>query len=122
MALLLVSARKTSRYLLFDNDMRLVGWTNVVTGELRSPYPGLNPDNCRKYTFSGIHLVSDSIFSIMREAGMPERFPIMGFYLRVAALHPVYGALQDDLKLVDAGKVDTLEKLESQADILSQLP
>lgn len=122
MALLLVSARKTSRYLLFDNDMRLVGWTNVVTGELRSPYPGLNPDNCRKYAFSGIHLVSDSIFSIMREAGMPERFPIMDFYLRVAALHPVYGALQDDLKLVDAGKVDTLEKLESQADILSQLP
>lgn len=122
MALLLVSARKTSRYLLFDNDMRLVGWTNVVTGELRSPYPGLNPDNCRKYAFSGIHLVSDSIFSIMREAGMPERFPIMDFYLRVAALHPVYGALQDDLKLVDAGKVDTLEKLESQAVILSQLP
>lgn len=121
-ALLLVSARKTSRYLLFDNDMRLVGWTNVVTGELRSPYPGLNPDNCRKYAFSGLHLVSDSIFSIMREAGMPERFPIMDFYLRVAALHPVYGALQDDLKLVDAGKVDTLEKLESQADILSQLP
>ena len=122
MALLLVSARKTSRYLLFDNDMRLVGWTNVVTGELLSPYPGLNPDNCRKYAFSGLHLVSDSIFSIMREAGMPERFPIMDFYLRVAALHPVYGALQDDLKLVDAGKVDTLEKLESQADILSQLP
>lgn len=122
MALLLVSARKTSRYLLFDNDMRLLGWTNVVTGELRSPYPGLNPDNCRKYAFSGLHLVSDSIFSIMREAGMPERFPIMDFYLRVAALHPVYGALQDDLKLVDAGKVDTLEKLESQADILSQLP
>ena len=122
MALLLVSDRKTSRYLLFDDDMRMVGWTNIETGEIRSPYPGLNPDNCHKYAFSGIHLVSDSIFSVMRETGMPERFPIMDFYLKAAALHPVYGALQEDLKLVDAGKVDALEKLESQADILSQLP
>ena len=32
-ATLAVSDRKTSRYLLFDDDMRLVGWTNV------SPFP-----------------------------------------------------------------------------------
>lgn len=31
-ATLLVSWRKTKRYLLFDADMRLVGWTNIETG------------------------------------------------------------------------------------------
>ena len=36
---LLVSERETSRYLLFDDAMRLVGWTNVTTGEVKSPYP-----------------------------------------------------------------------------------
>ena len=42
LAVLLVSERKTSRYLLFDDDMRLVGWTNVRTGEVRSPYCSLD--------------------------------------------------------------------------------
>ena len=38
-ALLLVSERKTKRYLLFDEEMHLVGWTNIETGEVKSPYP-----------------------------------------------------------------------------------
>ena len=35
MSLLVVSERTTQRYLLFDNAMRLHGWTNIATGELR---------------------------------------------------------------------------------------
>ncbi len=37
-ALLLVSRRVTQRYLIFDSNMRLVGWTNVATGEVKSPH------------------------------------------------------------------------------------
>ena len=40
-AVLLVSKRKTKRYLLFDNAMRLKGWINNETGEIRSPFPWL---------------------------------------------------------------------------------
>ena len=40
-AVLLVSRRKTKRYLLFDSGMRLMGWTNIETGEVRSPFPWL---------------------------------------------------------------------------------
>ena len=40
-AVLLVSRRKTKRYLLFDSSMRLMGWTNMETGEVKSPYPWL---------------------------------------------------------------------------------
>ena len=40
LATLLVSRRQTSRYLLFDNGMHMAGWTNVSTGEIRSPYAG----------------------------------------------------------------------------------
>ena len=32
---LLVSPRQTQRYLLFDAAMRLVGWTNIATGEVK---------------------------------------------------------------------------------------
>ena len=39
---LLVSQRNTQRYLLFDKDDRLVGWTNIATGEVKSPFPSLS--------------------------------------------------------------------------------
>ena len=33
--LLVVSERKTKRYLMFDDEMRLQGWTNIETGEVK---------------------------------------------------------------------------------------
>ena len=48
-ARLMVSERKTKRYLLFDDSMRLVGWTNIETGEVKSPYPDLNPKDYKMY-------------------------------------------------------------------------
>ena len=33
--LLVVSQRQTKRYLMFDDDMRLQGWTNIETGEVK---------------------------------------------------------------------------------------
>ena len=60
-ARLMVSERKTKRYLLFDDSMRLVGWTNIETGEVKSPYPNLNPKDYKMYAFSGIHMVAPSI-------------------------------------------------------------
>ena len=63
---LLVSSRPSSRQLLFDVDMRLVGWTNLLTGEVKSPYPDLDPDQCRRYAFSGIHAFSPTLFPYMQ--------------------------------------------------------
>lgn len=107
-ATLAVSGRKTSRYLLFDDDMRLVGWTNTSTGEVRSPYPGLDPSSCRQYAFSGIHLLSHDVFRIFRERGCCGKFPIMDFYLDIAADYPVYGAVAENLHIFDAGKPESL--------------
>lgn len=122
LATLLVSERKTSRYLLFDKGMRLAGWTNVTTGEVRSPYPDLDVQSCRRLAFSGIHFISDRIFSVMdeedslaEESGQPpfgERFPIMDFYLRTAARYPIYGVEAKNLHLADVGKMQTLHDAE----------
>ena len=109
-ATLLVSSRKTSRYLLFDDDMRLVGWTNVSTGEVRSPYPGLDVRACRKFAFSGIHVLSHEVFSLFRREGFAEKFSIMDFYLKAAADCPIYGAVPDSLELLDVGKPESLAK------------
>ena len=109
-ATLLVSERETKRYLLFDDDMRLVGWTNTSTGEVRSPYPNLSLASCRKYAFSGIHYVTPRLFRHFGEAG--ERFGIVDFYLNICAEEPIYGYLQSGLRLVDAGKADALPAAE----------
>lgn len=112
LATLLVSERQTSRYLLFNGEMRLVGWTNVATGEVRSPYPGLRPEECRRFAFAGIHNIGPGIFDAFAALDMPERFPIMDFYLKACADYPIYGVPAPDLTLVDVGKIDTLADAE----------
>ena len=101
-ATLLVSERKTQRYLCFDDDMRLVGWTNIATGEVK----GRKTD--RLYAFSGIHVMSPSL--IERMESWPDVFPIMDFYLRECATADIRGYLKTDLELLDVGKTDTLEE------------
>lgn len=115
LASLVVSERKTSRYLLFDKDsMRLVGWTNLATGEVRSPYPDISPEQCRMLAFSGIHLISDRIFGIMDSMRdkFGEKFSIIDFYLAVASDYPIYGWVPDNFEMADVGKIETLVQAE----------
>lgn len=122
MATLLVSDRATSRYLLFDPDtMRLKGWTNVSTGEVRSPYPDLDVAKCRRLAFSGIHIMSDSVFDALEEYSVSHgidsrnpRFPIMDFYISACASHEIRGVEAHGLHLVDVGKLDTIEIAERE--------
>ena len=109
-ARLLVSERKTKRYLLFDDTMRLVGWTNIETGEVKSPYKNLDPKKCRMYAFSGIHMVAPSLFPLMEEE--PDKFPIMDFYLKNCDKVRIEGYLKNDLMLMDVGKQETLSEAE----------
>ena len=102
---LLVTGRKTSRYLLFDDSMRLVGWTDIRTGEVRSPYPDLDPESCRRLAFSGIHNISTAILPLM--ASWPEKFSIIDFYLSLCDKYLIRGIEADGVSIFDAGtKVD----------------
>lgn len=110
LATLAVSPRKTSRYLLFDDDMRLKGWTDTRTGEVRSPWPGLDPSSCTALAFAGIHCISDRIFSVMDEFGMSGKFSVIDLYLMAASRYPIYGAVQPGMRLMDVGKIETLDE------------
>ena len=133
-AMLLVSERDTQRYLIFDDDMRLVGWTNIQTGEVRTPFPAVReafdedyvaPVNSiavqtspffrprgtgpyRLLAFSGIQLMSPRLLPLM--SSWPERFSIIDFYLKVCRERPIYGYEQPGLRLMDVGKYGTLDK------------
>lgn len=117
-ATLLVSQRETSRYLLFDDDMRLVGWINVKTGEVRSVYQDLQLEKCRRLAFSGIHVLAPSLLRLMQS--WPARFGIIDFYLTVCDKMVIRGVVQPDLRLLDVGKVDSLAQAEAFARELSE--
>lgn len=111
LATLLVSDRKSSRYLLFDPEtMRLVGWKNENTGEIRPSGILIDEDRCVKLAFSGIHIMSDKVFEAME--GYPERFPVIDFYLDKCLSYEIYGVRAENLNLIDVGKLDTLEQAE----------
>ena len=132
-AVLLVSRRKTKRYLLFDNAMRLMGWKNIETGEVKSPFQWLREsdftidDNLQvvskansqwliaksqlyAFAFSGIHSFSPRLFPLMDR--FPDRFPIIDFYLSVCHRSHIVGLVKNDLQVLDVGKLDSLEHAE----------
>lgn len=116
-AVLLVSRRQTKRYLLFDNAMRLMGWRNVETGEVKSPYEyvrltGLSQhgEPFNEFAFSGIHSFSPRLFPLMDR--FPDRFSMIDFYLSVCHRSRVYGCQKNDLRLLDVGKLDALDKAD----------
>ena len=112
-ATVVVSERETQRYLLFDEDGRLKGWTNVKTGEVRSPYPDIDPSKLRKLAFAGIHLMSPAIFDAFDKLGFGDRFSIMDFYIQACAAYPIYAAVPPAFKMVDVGKFDSLPEAEA---------
>ena len=82
LATLLVSSRETQRYLLFrrvDGRLRLTGWMNKVTGQVKSSDAALRREasdgfdyrdfiarhDLEMYAFAGIHVISPKIFSLM---------------------------------------------------------
>ena len=122
LATLLVSGRKSTRYLLFNPDtMRLEGWVNEKTGEMRVPDPSVDIEKCRKLAFSGIHIMSDKVLDVMeayaKDLGLyasseTPRFSVIDFYLEACPHHNIYGVCAEGLKLVDVGKLDTLAVAE----------
>ena len=116
-AVLLVSQRQTKRYLLFDNAMHLMGWKNIETGEIKSPYEyvrrtGLSQhgEELNMFAFSGIHSFSPRLFPLMDR--FPDRFSIIDFYLSVCHRARIVGLVKDDLDVLDVGKLDSLDAAE----------
>lgn len=119
---LLVSERPTQRYLLFDNDSsRLVGWTNIATGEVKSPYPDIKAHEgdtdffthtsfLKKYAFSGIQVFHPSLLPLM--ADWHGKFSIIDFYLSICHTTPIVCHCDPRLQLLDVGKLDTIKKAE----------
>ncbi|MBQ9640543.1 MAG: NTP transferase domain-containing protein [Bacteroidaceae bacterium] len=112
---LLVSQRQTQRYLLADGQGRLVGWTNIATGQVKSPYPDLDVSVCQKVAFSGIQVFNQQLLPLMD--AWEGKFSIIDFYLSVCDKVDIRLQQQPDLHLLDVGKLDSIEKAEAFIDL-----
>ena len=102
LATLAVTDRNTSRYLLFDENNILCGWLNEKTGEQKGK-------SGTKKAFSGIHIISPDIFSIINEEG---KFSMIDLYLRLANDHKIHAFDHSETKFIDVGKTDSVSKAE----------
>jgi N-acetyl-alpha-D-muramate 1-phosphate uridylyltransferase len=103
-ATLAVTARKTSRYLLFDEAGLLSGWRNEKTGEekLSRKVSQYHPK-----AFSGIHVISPAIFSYLDQVPEPK-FSIIDTYLHVSAKKDIRSFDHTGSKFTDVGKPESL--------------
>jgi len=80
MATLAVQARETSRYLLFDEQLRLGG--RLSSPNQQAEFVRTSPQlQMQALAFSGIHVISPRLLSMMSEDGS---FSILTSYLRLA--------------------------------------
>jgi MurNAc alpha-1-phosphate uridylyltransferase len=108
LATLSVSHRQTKRYFLFDNILRLRGWTDTSSGEIK--WAGNPVQRTQQLAFNGIHIINPEIFSLIKEEG---KFSIINTYLELANDHPIYGHVQAGKTWFDLGKPDQLDIVAS---------
>ena len=108
LATLSVSHRQTKRYFLFEDILRLRGWTDTSSGEIK--WAGNPIKQPQQLAFNGIHIINPEIFSLIDEEG---RFSIIDTYLKLAGEHPIFGHVQSGKTWFDLGKPDQLEIVAS---------
>ena len=116
-ATLLVSKRNSTRALLFSPEGNLTAWTNKTTGEVKTPYENIkiaslagSVTGLEEFAFSGIHIFSPRLFKYF--GAYPEKFSIIDFYLNTCKDEKIKAYTQEGLKLLDVGKLDSLERAE----------
>ena len=120
LGLLVVSPRETQRYLLFDRDNRLRGWTNKATGEVKPANLSPLADSLTPLAFSGMQILSPRIFDRMDRvvADKGERFSLIDLYLSICGEEVLKAYVPADYRMMDVGKIDQIDEAERFAQAL----
>lgn len=106
LATLATTTRITSRYFLFDHLDKLCGWRNVKTGEEKIIRATAD---LRQRAFSGIHVVSPRLFSLVTQTG---KFSMVDVYLSVAGESVIRSFDHSDSLLIDVGRTESVIEAE----------
>ena len=110
-ATLLVKQRTTQRYLVFDRQNRMQGWTNVATGEVKPQSLAID-SSMHLMAFGGVHVISPKIFAHLRNFATEPKFSIMPFYIAGCQHLNIQGFNPSGYNWFDIGKMETLREAE----------
>ncbi len=115
-ATVVVSDRMTKRYLLFDDDGCMRGWTNIGTGEVRPESAEGASDSLRRLAFSGMQVLSGDIFACMEDFG--DCFSLIDLYVGNCTKHNIRAYIPENYHIMDIGKTEVLAQAEEFAKAL----
>lgn len=119
MGVVVVSERETQRYLLFDEENRLCGWTNIATGEIRPASLASSPNSliASRLAFSGMQVLNPRIFDCMDELvnQKGEKFSLIDLYLNIAEKEILRAYIPENYRMMDVGKIAQLSEAEAFA-------
>ena len=122
MGVVVVSPRDTQRYLLFNEENRLCGWTNIATGEVRPTSFASSPNSliASQLAFSGMQILNPRIFDYMDEVVKQkgEKFSLIDLYLSIAEKEILRAYIPENYRMMDVGKINQLSEAESFASTL----
>jgi len=103
-ASLVVSNRKSNRYLLFNEADILCGWQDINKAEkiIVRENSKLN-----QLAFNGIHILNPHLINSFPDEKV---FSVIKAYLKIAGTEDIHAYVSDDIKWIDVGKVDSLQK------------
>ena len=122
MGVVVVSKRDTQRYLLFNEENRLCGWTNIATGEVRPASFASSPNSlmASRLAFSGMQVLNPRIFDCMDDIVelKGEKFSLIDLYLSIAQKEILRAYIPENYRMMDVGKINQLSEAESFASSL----
>ena len=104
LASLVVSKRESNRYLLFNDDNILCGWQDVKKEEKIIVRDDVK---LHQLAFSGIHILNPHLIESFPKE---QVFSVIKAYLKIAVTEDIHAYVSNDLKWIDVGKVDSLDK------------
>jgi len=124
---LVVSNRPTQRYLLFDEEDSLCGWTNIATGEYKpSSLQGEEGGRLSKLAFSGMQILSPEVLELLLQVPQ-NKFSLIDFYVSLCeknhtpyTIHhtPLKAFVPKDYRMMDVGKIEQINDAERFANML----
>jgi len=109
LATLAVQTRETSRYLLFDEHLRLAGRLSGKNGQAEFVRPSQQLQ-IQALAFSGIHVISPRLLSLITEDGA---FSIIASYMRLAGQEEnIHGFRADAYSWRDLGRPESIALAE----------
>jgi N-acetyl-alpha-D-muramate 1-phosphate uridylyltransferase len=107
LATLAVTHRESSRNLLFNEEMQLVGWRNRKTGAEKMARPMVGEPTAM--AFSAIHLIEPKLLKLVTQTG---KFSIIDTYLDLAKDHDILGFAHDGDLVIDVGRPESVTEAE----------